>query len=66
MLLFLPKLHNKEKERDKEGLAWKYLSHRILPVKSIAVGLKDSFEESILFNSGTNSGGIEEKASLDK
>lgn len=38
----------------------------ILLVKSKAVGLKDSFAESILCKSGTNSGGIEEKASLDK
>lgn len=37
-----------------------------LPVKSIDVGLKASFVESILCKSGTNSGGIEEKASLDK
>jgi hypothetical protein len=37
-----------------------------LPVKSIAVGLKDSFEESILCKSGTRSDGIDEKASLDK
>jgi hypothetical protein len=37
-----------------------------LPVKSIAVGLKDSFEESILCKSVTRSDGIDEKASLDK
>ena len=38
----------------------------VLPVKSIADGLKDSFTESIRCKSGTNSGGMEEKASLDK
>lgn len=38
----------------------------LLPVKSIAVGLEDTFAESILCKSGTNSDGIEENASLDK
>ena len=38
----------------------------LLPVKFNAVGLEDSFAESILCKSGTNSDGIEEKASLDK
>ena len=37
-----------------------------LPVKSIAVGLKASLEESILCKSETKSRGIDEKASLDK
>ena len=38
----------------------------LLPVKSNAVGLEDSFAESILCKSGTNSNGIAENASLDK
>lgn len=38
----------------------------LLPVKFTADGLIDSFEESILCKSWTSSGGIEEKASLDK
>lgn len=37
-----------------------------LPVKSIAVGLEDSLGDIILCKSGTNSGGILEKVSLDK
>ena len=37
-----------------------------VPVNSKADGLKDSFVESILCKSGTNSGGIDVKASLVK
>ena len=37
-----------------------------LPVKSITVGLADSFVESILFKSGTKSDGMELNASFNK